>query len=407
MLFLRPTKRGWVVMLTGIAWFLIAVVNHMVFPFLFACGAGALVLASLLCAALSLRGINVRRGAAGEAATGQPVAMPLIVENRFRRKRQAVVVVERFAFCPEEVTSTIVDTLAPHEKRVVNRRILAMRRGEFEADTLLLRGGDPAGLFVRERRLSLPKRILIAPGVEPLPDLVLKHRHTLVSTAGSPVSAAGASQEFYGVRKYNPSDGFRCIHWKTSARFGRLMVREFERNAVMSVAVLLDANEHFVSGPEHWSNLEYQVRAAASVCRHLAGLYCNFALGAGGSKKIILPPKLASESEIENLYQLAILQPGRVPLAEVVYDLAESLPNDTMVFCLSLATPRPLAEALHVLRLQGMSVRWYCARRDAFRENNGKADTPAADVDGQTTMLVQAAELHPGMPLARVFALTP
>ena len=67
--FIWPTARGWVIGLTGIIWFFIAVVNHTLFPFMIACGLVALTGASFICALLSLRGISLNRGAPGNAAT--------------------------------------------------------------------------------------------------------------------------------------------------------------------------------------------------------------------------------------------------------------------------------------------------------------------------------------------------
>jgi uncharacterized protein (DUF58 family) len=299
----------------------------------------------------------------------------------------------------------VVGPLSPGEDRLLDRRVVALKRGEFELDAIRLRGGDPAGLFLREKVFRIPRRILIVPGSEPIPDLRLRPEHAIAATTGQPVSAAGTSQEFYGVREYNAADGMRHIHWKASARFGKLMVREFERNAVMSVAVLLDASERFVSGPEHWSNLEYLVRAAASICTHVATLYCEFAFGAGGSRGILIPPKLAATAEAEVLYDLATLRPGNVSIVDVAYELGDRLPRNTVVFCLSLAATAQLGEALHVLNQQGMTVHWLCAPRQAFREEGSKAQAKRAR--GRTAELpVPVANLTPGMRLRQVLSFS-
>jgi len=215
----------------------------------------------------------------------------------------------------------------------------------------------------------------------------------------------GTSQEFYGVREYSPEDGFRCIHWKSSARFGRLMVREFESNTVTSVVVLLDAYRHFVSGPGHWSNLEYQVRAAASICGHLAGLYCNVAFGAGGERCVIMPSRPAAEVQQDILYTLATLQPGDVPLAHVAYQLGTHLPRNSVVYCLSLATPKSLAGALETLRQDGMTVRWFCAHSQAFLKPSaaGKRGAPKPGLTGRPQLDV--AQMSPGMDLARALGV--
>lgn len=402
---LRPTSRGYVVCILGLIWFLVALVHQTLFAFVFACAAVALTIASFLAALLSLHGVRVSRAAVGDAEAGQVVSMPVVVSNRLRRRRQPLVILESCGFAATDPHATVVPSLRGREERVVNRRVLAMKRGEFELDVLTVRSGDPAGLFVRERFFSCPRSMLVMPGVEPLPDLELAPPSGMMATDGNPVSASGASQEFFGIREYNPTDGMRHIHWRASARFGKLMVREFERNAVMSVAVLLDAFEDDVSGPEHWSNLEYQIRAAASICSHVAGLYCNLAFAAGGEKVVLIPPRPACEIEKEVLYTLATLETGHVRLADAALMLGDSLPRGTSVFCLSLGASHSTQNVLEVLCAQGMTVRWLCAHREAFAAQAGKFKRRGSSSASVRSKLVDAAELHPGMELTRALSL--
>ena len=395
-----PTSRGWVIGLAAFAWLAVAVVNRMIFPFLLACAACSLTLASLVSALLSLREIRLRRGPIGDATTGQCASLPVILENRAGRRRQPLIILESMPFAPHALQQTVVPPLRAREERVVTRQVLAMKRGEHALGRITLRSGDPAGLFYRQRRFRCPAKVVVYPAVEPIPDLLLHQRETIPATTGNPVSSSGMSQDFYGVREYNPSDGLRFIHWKSSARYGQLMVREFERNAVMSVAVLLDAHEHFLSGDDNWSNLEYQIRAAASICSYCSSLYCTFALAAGGDRHILLPPAFAAETKPDVMYTLATLKPGRIAAVDLAFELGKTLPRNSAVFVLSLSTPPMLREALEILRQQDMDVRWYCARREAFAGKRAKERSdPSAQKSGDSDLF--AAELRPGMNLDR------
>jgi uncharacterized protein (DUF58 family) len=385
----------------------VALVNHSVFPFLLACGTAALTLISAFCALLSLRGVRVIRATSGDASTGQAVDLPLRIVNRTRRRRQDIVLEERIPFVPGRVIRTVVPPLKAKEDRIVSRRALAMIRGEFELDRVILRSGDPAGLFRRERRFSCPTNVVVYPGVEPVPDLLLNHHETMHSTTATPISAAGMSQDFYGVREYTPTDGLRFIHWRSSARYGRLMVKEFERNATQSVAVLLDANEAFVSGDDEMSNLEYQIRAAASICHHCAGLYCELAFAAGGDRLLVQPPRPAPEVQHDVLYNLAALRPGRVPVTEAAFELARLLPSKTVVFCLSLTVTKAMREALETLTESGLEVRWYCAERDTFRPKKKRKTRSSSERNLEEILvgsLVPVAQLRPDMHLEEALA---
>ena len=361
-----PTSRGWVLLIGSLLWFLVALVNQKPLPALFATGGLALALASFFSTLMSLQNLRVTRGAVGDAATGNAVHMPLVVENLSRRRRQDIVVRENCPFATESLHTVVVPSLSRLESRLVNRRILAMKRGEFDLGDVVLRGGDPAGLFYRESVFHLPRRALIVPGTEPLTSLNLQPRPNMSGATGTPLSIAGTSQEFYGIREYNPTDGLRHIHWKSSARFRRLMVREFERNAVTSAAILVDANRRFVSGNQQWSNLEYQIRAAASIAQHLSSLYCQVAFAAGGARPLIMPFQAASQALPTILYELAVLEQGNVSLPEVAYELGARLEAGTIVFCLSLSTSKPVSDALQILSERGLIIRWLCADRKAF-----------------------------------------
>lgn len=370
----KPTSRGWLLLCSAVIWFLVAVINHKPLPALFACGGFSLFLASFFTAFFSLRNLSLSRGPIGEAASAQAVSMPVTIVNNSSHRSQNLVICEDCPFTVEKTHYAVVPSLAPGETRHVNRRILALKRGEFDLEAIRVRSGDPAGLFFKEIEFEQPRRLLVVPGSETIRNIPLQPRETITGASGSPLSTAGTSQDIYAIREYNPSDGMRYIHWKSSAKFGKMMVREFERNAVTSVALLLDGDSRSLGGPEHWNNFEYQVRAAAGITRYLSELYCNLAFGAGGDGSIMVSSKPAGEVKDEVLYELAKVQPGKTDLPTVAYSLCERLLPGTLVFCLSLSENESIRKAMEVLDGQGMQIRWLCAEAGAF--TGGKVREP-------------------------------
>jgi len=373
--YIRPTWRGWVIGLSSILWLLVSLVNQTLFAFLLAAFAAALTGISLLSALLSLRGISLRRAPAGDATVGQMLSLPLEVFNNKKRRRQDLIIQEELHCAPESTNLQVLPPLPGRGKIILDRRVLAVRRGEFKLREIVLRSGDPAGLFFRERKFILPATVVVYPPILPLPDLFLHKYEASPTTTGNPISIAGTSQDFYGVREYNINDGMRYIHWRSTARYGRLMVKEFERNAVASAAILIDAQEHFVS-ESLLSNLEYQVQAAASICAHCSDMYCSLAFASGGSKLTVVPPGASSSVRYDILYSLATLKPGNVTLLPVLNELLPLLAGNTVVFCLSLSDSPPLRRALEALKQSGMEVRWCCAPRDSFSAKVRKSNEP-------------------------------
>ena len=125
---------------------------------------------------------------------------------------------------------------------------------------------DPLGLSRVDLELPAGGTILVRPRV---PQLGL-----LFSDAGSrgdggrhqPVRRP-SGLEPHGVREYVEGEPLRAVHWATSARRGRLMVRELEDAPRDSVAVLLDVERSAIAGPPGDSSLDDAVRAAAGLVR--------------------------------------------------------------------------------------------------------------------------------------------
>ena len=95
-------------------------------------------------------------------------------------------------------------------------------------------------------------------------------------------------------------------------------------------------------------------------------------------------------------------------LRAAIFDLngvlrGKRLPRNTVIFCLSLATPLPLARALDVLSQEGMTVRWFCARREAFAEVQERKRDPRSPRVARR-FPVPVAQVHPAMRIGRALS---
>lgn len=115
-------------------------------------------------------------------------------------------------------------------------RLGPVRRGPVAAEAIVLETGDPLGLFRRRRRLADSELAVAHPLFATLADPAGG-----VEPAGeTPAGRAASGLEFAGVREHRPGDSARRIHWRSSARHGRLVVREHEPPDVPRVAVVVD-----------------------------------------------------------------------------------------------------------------------------------------------------------------------
>ena len=153
-------------------------------------------------------------------------------------------------------------------RKVWELRSVCTRRGRFSLGPVWVTSGDPFGIFRFSRRLDSGANIVVYPRTVPLPGF---GRVPGELPGGS---LQGARVQFStpnvsSVREYRPGDAFNRIHWPTTARTQRLMVREFELDPTADIWIVLDLDGEVHAGSGLESTEEYAVTAAASLARHL------------------------------------------------------------------------------------------------------------------------------------------
>ena len=123
---------------------------------------------------------------------------------------------------------------------------------------------DPLGLERVEEQVDARSHVLIRPRIPALT--------SVFSTYGSRETGAARSRfrrptgfEIHAVREYAPGEPLRAVHWPSTARRGRLMVKELDDAPRDDLAVVLDQDEDGVAGPPGRSSFDAAVRAAGAL----------------------------------------------------------------------------------------------------------------------------------------------
>jgi uncharacterized protein (DUF58 family) len=111
-----------------------------------------------------------------------------------------------------------------------------VRRGPLGATGWSIGTGDPMGFFRGARPCADTEVTLVLPRFTSL----ASRRESRELEASVAAPRAGSGNELFGIREYSPGDSLRRIHWRSSARHGELVVREYEPPGMQTLAILLD-----------------------------------------------------------------------------------------------------------------------------------------------------------------------
>jgi uncharacterized protein (DUF58 family) len=164
-----------------------------------------------------------------------------------------------------------VDRIGPAQHRTVRYPVRSDTRGRYRIGPLRLRLADPFGLVELTRSFTAVDHLTVVPAVYPLPAVRLGGAW---DSGGESVSRSVAirGDDDAATREYRNGDDLRKVHWRSTARVGKLMVRREERPWQSRLTLLLDTRVGAHRGDGPGSSLEWSVSAVASVGVHAARL---------------------------------------------------------------------------------------------------------------------------------------
>jgi uncharacterized protein (DUF58 family) len=258
----------------------------------------------------ALRNIFLRRTLPRAATAGTPAHIEYSVRNGKRRlPSHGLELREQLQRdTPLRCAGGYVAALEPGASARVRVELLPERRGVYALEGLVLGTLFPFGLFAKERDIALPGTIVVWPRTDrPVraPRIAAASGRRLRIAAAA---AHGAERgEYRGLREYRAGDDPRDIHWRTTARRGVLMVREYDREAKDEYWIVLDT----VAATEVAA--EAAVEVAASVIAAAAKRGDRFGLAAGTTR---IPPGTAAgrvEAALDVLAAVIVTRTGLPP----------------------------------------------------------------------------------------------
>ena len=234
------------------------------------------VVGSIWSSAAMLRKIRTARRVPPYAFSGEPLLIDYTLDND-RRHAAALALVLSDEMSPVDrwvsgglslYPRGFFPRVAGQSRARVRWEGVAPARGRYRFRSFDLVTRSPFGLLERRVSGGEPTTITIYPAVGRLTRRwQYIHREASETKRGSRHDRSIAQQEYHGLRDYRPGDSPRWIHWRTSARLGQLMVKEFEQQHEQDLTILLDPwVPRTRATPPQREAVEEAIQFASTVC---------------------------------------------------------------------------------------------------------------------------------------------
>ena len=181
----------------------------------------------------------------------------------------------------------------------------ARKRGIYRMGPMRVTNTDPFGLFRRERHFCDADTLTIYPRTLNLPDFELPS----TESEGESVTrkhAQNITPYASSVREYLPGDSLNRVHWKSTARLGRLMSKDFDLDRAAEIWVVIDLHRYVQSGELENSTDEYAVTIGASIIDKYLRAALPVGLIAYGEERYFFPARVGSGQLDQVMRTLAI-----------------------------------------------------------------------------------------------------
>ena len=252
------------------------------------------IVVSGLLSETSLRAVRVERRLPASASVGAPALVGLLARNS--KPRAPSVGLELRERGGDVAGHGLVLLLGAGRTEEVSYRFTPQRRGRHRFEQLEVVTRAPFGLFEKSRPLSAPDELVVFPRRVAPP---AQQPRQLAREGERPTGRAGHGLEVHALRDHRPGEDMRSIHWRSSARAGRLIGIDREQERRRQVCVLFDQRR--ASGPA----LETAVECAAALFERELDAGADVSLAVCGNR---LAPGSGEVHRLAGLTLLALLE---------------------------------------------------------------------------------------------------
>jgi uncharacterized protein (DUF58 family) len=282
-----------------------------------------------------------------------------------------------------------VASMGGRKRAMWKARTVCKKRGHFQLGPVTATSGDPFGLFRRRISLTPAHEMLVLPQVLPITEFAL-FTGGLPGRGRSSRRALQTTTNATTIRDYLAGDALSRIHWRSSAHYNKLMVKEFDLDPAVDAWIFLDLNEEVQAGEGEHSTEEYGVTLAATIATYMLRQDLSVGMIVNAQQRELLSLDRGDRQVERVLELLAVVTAGPGP------DLKEALALDALHFgrnslavVITPSNSRDWHEGVRHLQRRGVQVAVVGLNAASFDNS---------PIDEDTLALLEGA----GIPIARV-----
>lgn len=254
------------------------------------------------------------------------------------------------------------------------------RRGHFRVEPLQIRTGDPFGFFEASATVGQGIAVVVYPRIEPLPLWRLPPA-SIEGSHAAPERTLQTTPLATTVRPWAPGDSMNRIHWRTTARFGEIQVKEFDLEQTADAWLFLDLERRVQAGVGEESTTEAAVRVAASVADKALAENRAVGLTVNAHRTTVLPADRGARQRLKILQLLAAVEAdGYTPLAESLVTTIGRLRRGMTAILVTASQDPGFIRPLATLRGRGIATVVVLLDPVAFTQYAAGADDGAGEV---------------------------
>jgi len=213
--------------------------------------------------------ITIARKVQERVTEGDSLSLKIFIRNHGRLPPFNLSIGD-FLGCDSENHSRefFFEWLKPKKRYRLKYECICSKRGKYDIGPVKETLSGFIGLFSVETTYGLKNQVYVYPqtfNIKGIPPLTRGH---LPWFGVETTAISGDSHEFFGVREYKRGDSVKRIHWLSTAKKNKLIVKEFEKISFHQVSIVFVLNKKANLGLGRESVCEYMIKIAASLTKY-------------------------------------------------------------------------------------------------------------------------------------------